>query len=168
MKGKLIQNGLFTLFLCLGMIQVACNKEEVDPNDGDSTEEPGAQNDPCNGGDGFCMTYQGVKKSGSATQRVINGNRVRVYWENGANADFEQVEIDLYGFAAGTYDVNDLATPNTAFVQYFSSANGSNNSVYGTVEVSAMDTNGVVTGTFNVTMEDSTKITDGKFTNIAQ
>ncbi len=99
---------------------------------------------------------------------VYNGSKVRVYWEIGENASFEQVELDIYGLAPGTYDVNDLATPGSAFLQYFSSADGTNNAAYGTVEVTALDTNGVVTGTFDLTMKDSTKIIDGKFTNISK
>ncbi|MBL4708056.1 MAG: hypothetical protein JKY48_06415 [Flavobacteriales bacterium] len=123
----------------------------------------------CNGGDGFCMNYGGIEKSGSAVLTVKSAsNKVRVFWEQGSGTSHEQVELDIYSLSAGTFTVSDLATPNSAFVQYFSTANGVNNVAYGTVTVSILDTISGVTGTFDVTMKDSTKITGGIFRNVVK
>ena len=162
-----LKNGIIGGVLVLSMINVGCNKEEPTPVV--PIEEEDNTVNACNGGDGFCMTYKGAVKSGDAKMTVINGSKIRVFWEQGASSTFEQVELDVYGLEPGTFDVNDGGSAGSAFVQYYSPANGgTNNAAYGTVTVSALDTNGVATGTFNVTMKDSTKITDGKFTNISK
>ena len=145
----------------------SCKKDDVD--EPTTPEDPIVELDPCAGDDGFCMDYGTETKSGPASLFVYNQSKIRVYWEEGEGNSFEQVELDVYGLVAGTYDVNDLAiTGSSAFIQYYSAAGGTVNAEYGTVIVSALDTNGVVTGTFTATMKDSTKITSGKFTNISK
>jgi len=153
--------------LALGICVTSCKKDD-DSSDSDDTQTPSTTLDPCNGDDGFCMTYGGTEKSGPASLIILNSNKVRVFWENGTGNDFEQVELDVYSVAPGTFDVNNNGLANSAFVQYYSATSGTNNAAYGTVTVTALDTAGAVTGTFKVTMNDSTKITNGKFTNIMQ
>ena len=163
---KVILKMAFILPLAMGLSLSSCSKDD----DEDTVPTtPVASSTACSGGDGFCMNYGGTEKSGPAKLTVQSANsKIRVYWENGSGSSFEQVELDIYSLSAGTFQVNDLATPNSAFVQYFSTAGGVNNVAYGTVVVATLDTIAGVTGTFEVTMKDSTKITGGKFTNIVK
>lgn len=152
--------------LVLGTVVTSCKKEEEVP---EPDPTPPTMNNPCNGDPGFCMDYGSVNKSGPAKLFVYNGNKVRVYWENGSGNSFEQVELDIQGLSAGTYNVDDLAIQgSSAFLQYYSAANGTVNPAYGTVTVATLDTINGVTGTFTVTMKDSTKVTNGKFTSIVK
>lgn len=137
----------------------------------DETAAPVAQTSTaCNGGDGFCMNYGGVEKSGAAKLTVQSrNNKVRVFWEKGSGNAFEQLELDLYSVSdTGNFNVNDLAGNKSAFMQYYSISGGSVNVAYGTVTVTKMDTTTGVSGTFDVTMKDSTKITNGVFRNVVK
>jgi len=170
-----MKKSIFPLLLVLpfafALSLSSCSKDDDkdDPTPVAKNNTGGNSNSACTGGNGFCMDYGGTEKSGSARLIVLNSsNKIRVYWENGTGAAFEQVELDIYSLSPGTFPFNGLATPNTAFLQYFSTASGVNNVAYGNVVVSALDTTGGVTGTFTATMNDSTKITDGKFTNIVK
>lgn len=156
--------GKFLSIILVSILALAaCEKEENEPTPKQSTKSA------CEGGNGFCMNYGGTQKSGEARLMLLPNSRVRVYWENGAGSSFEQVELDIYGLVEGEYDVNDLAIPGeSAFLQYFSTANGVVNAAYGTITVSKMDTINGVSGTFTITMTDSTKITNGVFTNIVK
>lgn len=141
----------------------ACEKEENEPTQQQNTTSA------CDGGNGFCMNYGGIEKSGNASLMLLNNNKIRVYWESGSSANFEQVELDIYGLVEGDYDVNDLAIPGeSAFLQYFSMAKGVVNPAYGTITVTKIDTINGLSGIFTVTMNDSTKITNGVFTNIVK
>lgn len=167
---KLILKTLVLSGIIIGIGVTSCSKDE-DPPTPTAAVVPVVvpPNDPCNGDPGFCMDYGTVNKSGPAKLFVYNGSRTRVYWETGSGNTFEQVELDIEGLTAGTYNVDGLAIPgSSANVQYFSVANGVVNPAYGTVTVSSLDTINGVTGTFNVTMQDSTKITNGKFTSIVK
>jgi len=158
---------IFFIPLIVGLSFVACSDDDEDTPAPSTTAANTTT--ACNGGDGFCMNYAGVEKSGAAKLTVQGArNKVRVFWESGSGASFEQVELDIYSLSAGTFPVNDLATPNSAFVQYFSTANGVNNPAYGTVIVTQLDTITGVTGTFEVTMKDSTKVTGGIFRNVVK
>ncbi|MDG1477089.1 MAG: hypothetical protein P8Q14_08085 [Vicingaceae bacterium] len=166
---------LSTLMISAAIVMfTACKKEEDTPAPVATTTAtpaptPAPTSDPCNGDPGFCMDYGSVNKSGPAKLFVYNGSRTRVYWENGSGNSFEQIELDIEGLVAGTYNVDGLAIPgSSANVQYYSAAGGVVNPAYGTVVVSALDTINGVTGTFTVTMNDSTKITNGKFTSIVK
>ena len=170
-----MKKSIFPLLLVLpfafALFLSACSKDDDndDPIPVAQNNSGGTTSNACNGGDGFCMDYGGTEKSGSARLTVqSSSNKIRVYWDNGTGASFEQVELDIYSLSPGTFPFNGLATPNSAFLQYFSTAAGVNNVAYGNVVVSALDTTGGVTGTFTATMNDSTKITDGKFTNIVK
>lgn len=168
---KLILKTLVVSGIILGIGFTSCSKDEDQPTPTPTAVAPVVipPNDPCNGDPGFCMDYGSVNKSGPAKLFVLNTNRVRVYWEKGSGSTFEQVELDIYGLASGTYNVDGATTQGvSANVQYFSVANGTVNPAYGTVTVSTLDTINGVTGTFNVTMQDSTKITNGKFTSIVK
>lgn len=167
MKHSIFKLGLI-LSISLGMSFIACSDDDDDDVKPSTTNN--STSNACNGGDGFCMSYGGVEKSGSARLTVqSNNNKIRVYWENGSGSSFEQVELDVYSLDTGTFQVNDLAIANSsAFVQYFSTAGGVVNPAYGTVSVNTLDTINGVTGTFSVTMKDSTKVTNGKFTNIVK
>jgi hypothetical protein len=161
---------LLAASIIFGVSITSCNKEEDQPTPEaveETTITTATTSDPCNGDPGFCMDYGTVNKSGPAKLFVYNGSRTRVYWENGSGSAFEQIELDIEGLVAGTYNVDGLAIPgSSANVQYYSAANGVVNPAYGTVIVSSLDTINGVTGTFTVTMQDSTKITNGKFTTI--
>jgi len=150
----------------------SCKKEDDTPTPvATTTPAPtlAPTNDPCSGDPGFCMDYGAVNKSGAAKLFVYNGNKVRVFWEEGTGTVFEQIELDIQGLVPGTYNIDGLAIPgSSANVQYYSAANGVVNPAYGTVVVTALDTISGVTGTFTVTMQDSTKITNGKFTSIVK
>ena len=166
---KKISKTLLITTLGITTIFYGCSKEEdtiEEDTDMMATMTTPPTTDPCSGDDGFCMDYGGDVKSGPAVLTNLQSNKFRIFWESGSGSSFEQVELDIYSYTAGTYDVNDLAIPNSAFVQYFSAAGGVNNAAYGTVTVTTLDTINGVTGTFNVTMKDSTKITNATFTNI--
>ncbi|MBE7443585.1 MAG: hypothetical protein HS119_14150, partial [Flavobacteriales bacterium] len=155
------------VILVIGIGISSCSKEENTPTP--TAETPTTTPtptptllDPCNGDDGFCMNYGSVTKSGSANLFVINGNRVRVYWEKGSSTTFEQVELDIYSLTPGTYSINGT----DASLEYYSAAGGAVSAAYGSVTVSALDTITGVTGTFTATMQDSTVITSSVFKNI--
>lgn len=151
------------LVLVIGLAITSCSKEENTPAPTAATPTPTPTLlDPCNGDDGFCMDYGSVTKSGSAKLFVINGNRVRVYWEKGSSTTFEQVELDIYSLTPGTYNINGT----DASLEYYSATGGAVSAAYGSITVSALDTMAGVTGTFTATMLDSTVITSGVFKNI--
>jgi hypothetical protein len=151
------------LILVIGIGITSCSKEESAPTPVAVTPTPTPTLlDPCNGDDGFCMDYGSVTKSGSAKLFVINGNRVRVYWEKGSSTTFEQIELDIYSLTPGIYNINGT----DASLEYYSASGGAVSAAYGSITVSALDTINGVTGTFTATMLDSTVITSGVFKNI--
>ncbi len=153
------------LVLVIGIGITSCSKEDNTPAPTATTPTPTPTPtvlDPCNGDDGFCMDYGSVTKSGSAKLFVINGNRVRVYWEKGSSTTFEQVELDIYSLTPGTYNINGT----DASLEYYSATGGAVSAAYGSITVSALDTIAGVSGTFTATMLDSTVITSGVFKNI--
>ena len=141
----------------------AKNYDEKADKDDDSCEyeEPTATA-PCDAGIEFCMSYGGTNKSGDADFTEINSTRYRVYWTTGSGNAYEQVEFDIYGTATGTYSIDTTYSAGTAAFQFFSTADGVNNGVSGTLEITEFDfgSNGV-TGTFTVTTEDGTEVTSG-------
>lgn len=159
---KLVNKAFLVMVVVMGII--SCSKEESTPAPTAATPTPTTPPalDPCNGDDGFCMDYGSITKSGPGKLFVINGNRTRVYWEKGASATFEQVELDIYSLTPGTYSINGT----DADLEYYSASGGTVNVAYGSVTVSVLDTINGVTGTFTATMLDSTKINSGVFKNI--
>lgn len=134
-----------------------------------SEETTESTNTACSGGVNFCMMYGNTNKSGNAVLSEPPGSRYRVYWENTSGGQFEQVELDLYTSATGTLQIDTSASASTAFFQYFSSANGVNNGVSGTVNLTQFDPNGAgLSGTFTVTTLDGTMVTNGNFTNVSK
>lgn len=119
---------------------------------------------PCDEGVEFCMDYGGTNKSGDAEVFEYTSSHYRVYWTAGAGNDYEQVELDIYGSTDGSYDIDTTGAAGTASFQYFSTANGVQNGVSGTLEISEFDFGGNgLTGTFEATTEDGTEVTAGGF-----
>jgi len=169
---KVLVNTILATIVMAGISITSCSKDEETPTPEETvttTTTPTPTSDPCNGDPGFCMDYGTVNKSGPGQLFVYNGNKVRVFWDEGSGSSFEQVELDIEGLTAGVYNIDGLAIPgSSANVQYYSAANGVVNPAYGTVTVTTLDTINGVTGTFTATMQDSTKITNGKFTSIVK
>ena len=138
-------------------VLMSCEKKE------DTPESSGTA---CNDA-AFCMDYGTVNKSGNATLSEPPGGRYRIYWENTSGSTFEQVELDIYASATGSYSVDTNATADKAVFQYFSNTSGTNNGVSGTVNVTQFDPNGNgLSGDFMVTTQNGTKVTNGHFVNV--
>jgi hypothetical protein len=140
----------------LSLVLGGCSKDDDPAGSGD-----------CPSGSNFCMQYAGVQKSGTASFRVISASRYRISWEKNAGNTYEQVELDIYGNAAGTFAIDTTYAAGTAGFEYFSTnPNALEQGVSGSVQVSSFDPNGGVSGTFSVTTANGIKITKGTFTNV--
>ncbi len=159
MKTILRLSWVLALPLCFVLSFSACDKDDdKDSNTGNSA---------CAGGVAFCMEYGSTNKSGAATLSQPLGGRYRVYWEKTAGGSFEQVELDIYGSATGTYSIDTTGATGTAVFEYFSTTGGANKGVSGTLTVSQFDPNGNgLTGTFTVGTADGTLVKNGHFVNV--
>lgn len=137
---------------------VACEKDKEEPKKSTNTA--------CNEGN-FCMIYDGAQKSGNATFKTLTNGKNRIYWENGSNANFEQVELDLIGSGIGDYIIDTTGANGTAEFEFFSIASGVTDGVSGKVTITKYDPNGSgVSGTFSATTDNGKLVTDGKFIDI--
>ncbi len=158
-----------TVFAVLGLFtMVACKKDPPKPTT--STPTPTTV---CSGGN-LCFKLDGTQETYTAEWRKIpavgsNPERYRIYWEKSGGS--ENIEIDVYATATGTYNIKN-GTPyavNDAGFQYYK---GSKNIVgqSGTVEITNIDnTNNTITGKFTVTASDGTttyQVTDGNFEKV--
>ena len=159
----LVVLGLFTI--------VACNKTTTKP----ATPAPTA----CNGAlmcfklDGTDMTYSTDVVWKKIAAVGTNPERYRIYWENSGGS--ENIEIDVYATATGTYNIkngNPYAVNDAAF-QLWQSSGMYLAGVSGTVEITNIDnTNNTISGKFTVATEDKNnsnaahQVTEGNFVNV--
>lgn len=140
----------------------ATNYNALATIDDGSCTYPVASN-PCGAGVEFCMSFGGTTKSGGAEVTDLTG-RYRVYWTTGTGNDYEQVELDIYGSAVGTYTISNSGANGTADFEYYHATNGVEEGASGTLEVTTWDPTGVgLTGTVTVTTDNGTEVTSGNF-----
>ncbi len=157
-----MKNGIKLTLCALAICAIvfACSKEDDEKKD-ENTATTG-----CVSGASFCMTYDGTVKSGTAKLFVANNTRFRIFWENTTANGFEQVEMDIYGNAAGTFTVDTTKLAGTAEFEYFSTnPQALEEGVTGTVNVSSFDPTAGASGTFTLTTANGVKITNGNFIN---
>mgnify|MGYP003689118043 CR=1 FL=1 len=73
---------------------------------------------PCAGDAEFCMDFGRNGKSGEVTVSDFGNGQWRIYWTAGTGGDYEQVEFDIYGSGAGTYDIDDSQAAGTSSFEY--------------------------------------------------
>lgn len=152
---------------------VACNKED-DPAPANNTTTTA-----CNGKK-LCFKQDGTEESyDNVDWRKIDANstapaRYRIQWEDGSGNSYQNIEIDVYASAEGTYTVNannPHVAGDAAFQRFISNGNKEIIGQSGTVTISSIDnTNNTITGTFTVTASDGTttyEYTDGNFVGVA-
>ncbi len=158
MKRTKLFSPLFLILFTILFSVTACDKDD------DTTDTSGGI---CPSSVAFCMEYGGLNKSGAAALSQPPGGRYRVYWENTVNGVFEQVELDIYGSANGDYSVDTTAASGTAVFEYFSSTDGANKGISGTVKVTTFDPTGTgISGSFTLSTQNGTAVTNGHFVNV--
>lgn len=163
----LVVTGLFSL--------VACKKDTTTPGNNNNNNN----NNPttvCSGGN-LCFKLDGTQETYTAEWRKIpaigsNPERYRIYWENSSGS--QNIEIDVYATATGTYTVKDGSyAANDAGFQYYQNGGKYIAGKSGTVEITAIDnTNNTISGKFTVSGVDKNnsdaphEITEGNFENV--
>lgn len=153
--------------LLLIISAVACKKDVVTSPTNNSNNNTSTGS--CSG-DKLCFKLDGTLQSynSDVTWKVTtNGNRV--YWENGSQTAYENIEIDVKGTSTGVYDVS----KGDAGFQLFK-VNGNINiqATSGTIEVTQIDNNNnTISGKFTITATDQNnntthQITDGYFQDV--
>jgi hypothetical protein len=158
------------LILVLATAFVACKKDkETNP----STNNNNNNTTACNGKN-LCMKLDGTQISQDAKWKSINNTRTRIYWEEGSGNNYKNIELDIYGSAAGTYAVAAKPSAGQAGFQYYvNDNNGTKNIVGQSGEVKVTSTtNNTYTGTFTITATDDAgktyQITEGNFVSVPQ
>lgn len=159
-----VVTGLFTL--------VACKKDTTTPNNNNT---PTA----CNGAlmcfklDGTDMTYSADVVWKKIAAIGTNPERYRIYWEKSGGS--ENIEIDVYATATGTYTVKNGSpyAVNDAAFQFWQNGGKDIRGVSGTVEITEIDnTNNTISGKFTVSGIDKNnsdaphEITEGNFVKV--
>ncbi|NVK50892.1 MAG: hypothetical protein HWE09_14065 [Cyclobacteriaceae bacterium] len=112
-----------------------------------------------------CFKLNGTDIAVDAVWFDINGQRIRVYYENGSGTSYENIEIDFYGSGPGDYSfVDQNWSSGDASFQYFkASGTGGASGSSGTLKITEVGS--TLSGTFSVTGTDSqgasVQITDG-------
>lgn len=158
---------LTTAFAVLGLFTLAaCKKDKAEPDKNNTSTV-------CNGGN-LCFKLDGTTETYTAEWRKITGTapRYRVYWES---ADGKQnIEIDVYGDAAGTYSVKESGqAAGDAGFQHWQNGGKYIAGTSGTIEITAIDnTNNTISGKFTVSGIDKNnsdvphEITEGNFEKV--
>lgn len=163
---------LITAVTVLGLFMaVACKKDDPDP-------VAPANNTACNGMK-LCFKQDGTEESYDNVdwrQIAANSNspaRYRILWEDGSGTTYQNIEMDIYASAEGTYTVNanNPHVANDAAFQRFDASSGKEIiGQSGTVTITSIDNaNNTITGTFTVTASDGTityEYTDGNFVGV--
>ncbi len=137
---------------------MACKKESDNPNSG-----------ACNGKN-LCFKKDGTLISQDAKWIMIGTNRMRILWEETSAGSYKNIEIDMYGTAAGTYAVkaNPSAAGEAGF-QYYTNPGTNIAGESGEIKLTSM-ANDKLTGTFTVTAKDgagnTVAITEGNFSAV--
>lgn len=148
-----------TLKLNLFLVALICLTGACSEND---DQDPVA--DGCPKGQ-VCFKMNGTAIQVNAVWYDINGQRTRVYYENGSGTSYENIEIDFYGTTSGDYSfVDQNWSSGDASFQYFkASGTGGASGSSGMLQISAVGA--TVSGTFSLTGTDSqgatVQITDG-------
>ncbi len=153
--------GLFTV--------VACKKSTTTPNNNNNNNNNN-NSGACSGGN-LCFKLDGTQETYTAEWRKITGSapRYRVYWENTNGS--QNIEIDVYGDAVGTYTVKETghAAGDAEFQRW---ENGGKNiaGISGTIEITAIDN--TISGKFTLSGIDKNnsnaphEITEGNFEKV--
>ncbi len=139
----------------------SCKKKEEEKKE--ETSQTG-----CPDNANFCMKFGSEQISGNAELSEPPGGRVRVYWAT-TSGTYRQVELDIYGSAAGTFDVDTTYATGTAVFEYFDAGGTVTQGVSGTVTVDEFDPDGSgLSGSFSLTTDNGTTVTNGHFSNVAK
>lgn len=117
----------------------------------------------------LCFTLNDMDVSVNATRRALPNDRFRLYWEEGADSNYKNVEIDIFGNGIGeyTFKLNSGVVGDAGF-QYYIKDNGIETDYQGTAgtfNVTSVD-DGVWSGNFSGTVSNGTasfELKDGKF-----
>jgi len=161
---KLLFLSLVFVVMCSA---ISCKKKNSSNNTNNNTVTPTA----CNGMN-MCFKMNGSEESHDAMWK-LQGSYYRIYWEQGSGNNFENIELDIYGTAPGTYTVSAYPTSGLAGFQYFINDYGNVKIIKGqsgTVEITAIN-GSEISGTFTITASDGSttyEITEGKFIAVPQ
>jgi hypothetical protein len=113
----------------------------------------------------ICFKLNGTDVQVDAVWFDINGQRTRIYYENGSGTSYENIEIDFYGTSPGSYPVvgQNWSSGDASFQYFKANGTGGASGNSGTVEISELGS--TVSGTFSVSGTDAqgnaVQITDG-------
>lgn len=147
---------------------VACKKNDPAP----ATTTTTTTSTACNGMN-WCFKLDGTSESHNGTWKVLT-DRYRIYWEESSGANYNNIEMDIYGTAVGKYTVVTDPKAGQAGFQYYKKAGSSEKNIQGqsgTVEITKIDGT-KITGTFTVTAKDGSgttyQVTEGNFVAVPQ
>jgi len=163
-----IVTSLLTSLVVLAVFSIVACKKTSTP----ATTTPTTATTACNGMN-LCFKMDGTSESHNATWKVLT-DRYRIYWEESSGANFNNIEMDIYGNAVGKYTVVDNPKSGQAGFQYYKKAGSAEKNIQGqsgTVEITKIDGT-KITGTFTVTAKDASsttyQITEGNFVAVPQ
>lgn len=164
---------LLTTVIMLSVFAVVACKKNEDPEPTNNTTTTA-----CNGKK-LCFKQDGTEESYDNVdwlQIAANSNapaRYRIYWEDGNGNSYQNIEIDVYAAAEGTYNVNannPHVAGDAAFQRYIANGNKEIIGQSGTITIATIDNaNNTITGTFTVTASDGSvtyQYTEGNFVGV--
>lgn len=123
-------------------------------------------------GGNLCFTLDGKDISVNAVRRTLPNDRSRLYWEEGADSNYKNLEIDIFGTTAARYGLDDNAgSLGDAGFRYTVVENGLQTvfmAVNGTLDVTSAGQD-AWSGNFSGTVNNGTvslELKDGIFTNV--
>lgn len=102
-----------------------------------------------------CFELNGSEVEVDAVWYDINGQRTRIYYENGSGTAYENIEIDFYGSSTGDYPFVDQnwAAGDASFQYFRASGTGGASASSGTLKITAVGP--TVSGTFSLSGVDA-------------
>ena len=155
-----------TSIIVLGIFLMVACKKSSDP----APATPAAT--ACNGMN-LCFKLDGTSESHNGTWKVLS-DRYRIYWEESAGTNYNNIEMDIYGTSTGKYTIVASPSAGQAGFQYYKKTGSSEKNIQGqsgTVEITKIDGT-KITGVFTITAKDGSgttyQITEGNFVAVPQ
>lgn len=126
------------------------------------------ENDPVSGNcpaGKVCFKLNGADVQVNAVWYDINGQRTRIYYENGSGANYENIEIDFYGSSTGDYPIvgQNWSSGDASFQFFKANGSGGFSGSSGTIKISQKSS--TISGTFTASGKDAqgntVQVTDG-------
>ena len=147
---------------CFALLSLTACGDEDNNDDNDNDVDV----NPCDNNSEFCVDYGSKELSGTAELIEITQTHYQLQFTSDENV-MEQIYIDIYGTAVGTYVIDTTDNPASASLQYFDATGGTVYAVDGTLELTGFQPDDAgLSGTFTATMEDSTEVTNGNFQQV--